>query len=58
MSDKQLDEKLRFGKAKEEISTDGSPDIGRLMKMAGMQKKLDDDRENGKLDIRGVEQTG
>lgn len=54
MSDKQLDEKLRFGKAKEEISTDGAPDIGRLMKMAGIQKQLDDDRENGKLDIRGI----
>ncbi|KKN48489.1 hypothetical protein LCGC14_0652420 [marine sediment metagenome] len=54
MSDKQLDEKLRFGKAKEEISTGAAPDIGRLMKMAGIQKQLDDDRENGKLDIRGI----
>jgi len=54
MSDKQLDEKLRFGKAKEEITTGSAPDIGRLMKMAGIQKQLDDDRENGKLDIRGI----
>lgn len=54
MSDKQLDEKLRFGKAKEEITTGGAPDISRLMKMAGIQKQLDDDRENGKLDIRGI----
>ena len=55
MSDKQLDEKLRFGKAKEEITTTGgAPDIKRLMKMAGIQKQLDDDRENGRLDIRGL----
>lgn len=54
MRDKQLDEKLRFGKAKEEITKGGAPDISRLMKMAGIQKQLDDDRENGRLDIRGI----